>query len=106
MRATSITNISTSRRTSLVRGQTNLFIPCGDQNQCSKREDNKLILKLIVIPIKEKKTVNAAVHGRKQTAGVRGGRDVIIKRSNWVQMISLFDTRERPNKRQSVTFFT
>ena len=34
---------------------------------------------------------------------VRSGRDVMIKRSNWVQMISLFDTRERPKKRQSVT---
>lgn len=27
---------------------------------------------------------------------VRNGRDVMIKRSNWVQLISLFDTRERP----------
>ena len=27
---------------------------------------------------------------------VRNGRDWMIKRSNWVQMISLFDIRERP----------
>lgn len=40
-----MSNISTSGRTSSVRCQTNLFIPCGDQNQDCERGDNKLILK-------------------------------------------------------------